>query len=138
MNLFLDSSVVLAACLSRTGASRLIFESAHAQGWRLVVSPWVLREVRVNLVGMENTALTEWVGLRSLLAVESDELVFDWPLHFTVAKDKPVLLAALASAEVLLTLDRRDFRDLLDTSVYGMRVLTPGSFLVGERAAGRF
>ena len=72
MNLFLDSSVVLAACLSRTGASRLIFESAHTQGWILVVSPWVLREVRVNLVGKENTALTEWVRLRSCLAVESE------------------------------------------------------------------
>jgi hypothetical protein len=66
MNLFLDRSVVLAACLSGAGASRLIFESAQGQGWGLVVSPWVLREVRVNLAGMENTALTEWGrGLKS-------------------------------------------------------------------------
>ena len=54
-----------------------------------------------------------------------------------VAKDKPVLCTALACADVLLTLDRRDFQSLLGKSVYDLRVLTPGEFLDTERKAGR-
>jgi len=38
----------------------------------------------------------------------------------------------------LLTLDRRDFRDLLSQTIDGLRVLTPGEFLRIERAGGRF
>ena len=40
MKLFLDSSVALAASLSATGASRLVFDLAIPQGWTLLVSPW--------------------------------------------------------------------------------------------------
>jgi hypothetical protein len=43
----------------------------------------------------------------------------------------------MAWAEVLLTLDRRDFADLLGGSFYGLAILTPGEFLQRERAAGR-
>ena len=38
---------------------------------------------------------------------------------------------------MLLTLDRRDFRDLLGQTIYGLRVFTPGEFLRAEREAGR-
>ena len=53
-----------------------------------------------------------------------------------MAKDKPVLITALACADVLLTLDCRDFRTLLGQSVYDLRALTPGEFLRIEREAG--
>ena len=56
---------------------------------------------------------------------------------FERSKDKPVLFSALACADVLLTLDRRDFGDLLGRTIYGLRVLTPGEFLRIEREAGR-
>jgi predicted nucleic acid-binding protein len=111
LRIFVDSCVALAACLSKTGASRLIFEIAATQGWELVVSRWVLREMRENLA--------------------------DWPLLFHVTKDKPVLCTALACADVLLTLDRRDFGSLLGQSVYDLRVLTPGAFLEQEGQSGR-
>lgn len=75
--------------------------------------------------------------MRRQVTVEGDELIFDWPLAFDVAKDKPVLVTALACADVLLTLDRHDFRTLLGQSVYGLKVLTPGQFLSKEREAGR-
>ena len=48
-----------------------------------------------------------------------------------------VLLAALACADVLLTLDRRDFGSLIGATVYGLLVLTPGQFLERERTSGR-
>ena len=56
---------------------------------------------------------------------------------FAPARDRPILFTASAWAEVLLTLDRRDFTDLLGTSFYGLAILKPGDFLQRERAAGR-
>ena len=88
--------MVLAACLSKTGASRLIFELAASQVWELVVSPWVMREMRENLAGLSPPATRAWRDLKSRLVVEDDELTFDWPLLFQVTKDKPVLCTALA------------------------------------------
>ncbi len=69
--------------------------------------------------------------------MEGDELAFDWPILFEASKDKPVLFTALACTDVLLTLDRRDFRELLGKTIYDLRVLTPGEFLRTEREAGR-
>jgi len=125
LNIFLDSSVAIAASLSRTGSSRQVFELAARHDWQLLVSPWVLREVRDNL-GSRPDAAREWVALRRSVAIERDELVLDWPLVFNVAKDKPVLLTGLACADVLLTLDRRDFGALIGTTVYGLRVRHSG------------
>ena len=137
MNIFLDSSVAIAASLSATGASREVFNHAARQGWCLFVSPWVLREVRDNLASKRPESVRAWLALRAKAVVEDDELTFDWPVVFEASKDKPVLFTALACADVLLTLDRRDFRDLLGQTVYGLRVLTPGEFLRHEREAGR-
>ena len=66
-----------------------------------------------------------------------DEHGLAWPVIFEASKDKPVLFSALACADVLLTLDRRDFRDLLGHTIYGLRVSTPGEFLRIERESGR-
>ncbi|CAN5556785.1 hypothetical protein BH20VER1_BH20VER1_31290 [soil metagenome] len=114
----------------------MVFDLAVAQGWQLLISRWVLREVRENLRGRPE-AERAWGSLRGNVSVQADELVFPWPLLFRVAKDKPVLITALQCADVLLTLDRRDFADLLGKRVYQLRVLTPGAFLREERAAGR-
>ena len=137
MNLFLDSSVVVAACLSSAGASRVVFDLAPDQGWRLQVSPWVLREVHENIADKPAESLQAWVELKAKTIVEDDELTFHWPIAFEAAKDKPVLFSALACADVLLTLDRRDFGTLLGKTIYDLRVLTPGEFLRQERGAGR-
>ena len=59
------------------------------------------------------------------------------PVVFPVAKDRPILFSALAWADVLLTLDRRDFQTLLGSKFYGLAVLRPGTFLERERLAGR-
>ena len=137
LNIFLDSSVAIAASLSATGASGDVFNHAASHGWRLLLSPWVLREVRDNLADKPPESVRAWVLLRRKAVLEDDELTFDWPIAFEASKDKPVLFSALACADVLLTLDRRDFRDLLGQTVYGLRVLTPGEFLRIERKAGK-
>jgi hypothetical protein len=51
----------------------------------------------------------------------------------TAAKDKPVLISALAArCDALLTLDTGDFELLLGTEVYGMLVTTPRDFLIRQ------
>lgn len=74
--------------------------------------------------------------LRHNLSIERDELILEWPLVFDITKDKPVLVSALACADIVLTLDRRDFGALIGKTVYGLRVRTPGGFLREEREAG--
>lgn len=96
----------------------------------------MLRDVPENLRNGRNAA-QEWKSLRARVVVEKDEFIFHRPLVFDIAKDKPVLVTALACADVLLTLDRRDFAPLIGQTVYGLRVRTPGGFLREEREAGR-
>ena len=102
----------------------------------MIISPWVLREVRENLRNRPEAGRNS-KSLRRSLIIQTDEFIFDWPLVFDTAKDKPILVTALASADVLLTLDRRDFGQLIGQTVYGLRVRTPGGFIGEEREAGR-
>ena len=85
---------------------------------------------RVRL-GARSQLFVNFTSQTRYLVLEGGEAFFD------VAKDKPVLITALACADVLLTLDRRDFRTLLGQTIYDMRVLTPGEFLRIEREGGR-
>ena len=137
MRLFLDTSVLLAACASASGASREIFRIARMNRWVLVATPYVVEEVLRNLPDFPVSASGEWVRLRREILVMDDVLTLNRPVVFPVSKDKPVLFGALAWADALLTLDRGDFTALLGTSFYGMPVLRPGDFLERERAAGR-
>jgi len=49
VRLFLDASVVLAACGRAAGASHTIFDLAEAQGWRLLTGEYVMREAERNV-----------------------------------------------------------------------------------------
>ena len=123
MNLFLDTSVVLSACGSSAGASRAVFDRAIDQGWSLLTSNYVLSEVAVNLTLLPSDAAAQWARLRAALAKVPDVLTFEWATVFTPAKDRPILFTAAAWANVLLTLDRHDFGNLL-----GRRLLRLGDF----------
>jgi len=137
VNVFLDSSVLLAACGSADGASRAVIDSAAAQSWSLLTCGYVLAEVEANLAALPAGASDNWVQLRTKLEMVPDVLTFEWHTVFAPARDRPILFTAAAWAEVLLTLDRHDFADLLGTSFYGLAILKPGVFLQRERAAGR-
>jgi hypothetical protein len=75
--------------------------------------------------------------LRRQVTIEDDVLTLDRPAIFTPAKDRPILFSALAWADVLLTLDSKDFGELLGGDFYGLPVLRPGAFLERERAMSR-
>ena len=137
MTVFLDTSVLLAACGSRKGASREIFRRAPKQPWTLVTIPYVLEEVARNLKNLPPEATADWVRLRRQLTIEDNVLSLDRPTIFAPAKDRPILFSALAWADVLLTLDSKDFGELLGSEFYGLTVLRPGAFLERERAMNR-
>jgi hypothetical protein len=137
VRLFLDTSVLLAASGSALGASREIFRRASANAWTLIATPYGLEEVFRNLPDLAPSASAGWGALRPALLIMDDVLTLDRPAVFHVAKDRPILFSALAWADVLLTLDERDFGGFMKKPFYGLAVLRPGVFLQRERAAGR-
>ena len=137
MRIFLDTSVLLAACRSESGASRAIIDAAAKQGWRLIASPWVRDEVEKNLSKFPFESTATWVALRSRISLVDDVVSIDRALVFPASKDRPVLITALAWADVLLTLDREDFIKVLGSSCYGLPILLPSEFLIRERKQGR-
>lgn len=59
------------------------------------------------------------------------------PLVFPKAKDRPIVIAAVAArADWLLTLDQPNFEGKLGHEVYGLTLATPGEFLLEQRAQG--
>lgn len=137
MRIFLDASVVLAACGRSAGASRAVFDLAPRNGWRLLTSRYVLAEVTKNLVKLPPSALIDWAKLSQQLTTARDVWTMDRPAVFSPAKDRPVLFTATAWSRLLLTLDDNDFGAVMRTGFYHLSVMRPGVFLETERAAGR-
>lgn len=131
MRLFLDSSVLLAAAGSTSGASRLLIISAKREGWTLLTSAYCMREAEHNLPKLSLQATIHWHQvIKPRLSVAGTRLVLDRPLVYRAVKDRPVVITALSlKTNALLTLDRDDFHDLLGLSVYGLYIRTPGEFL---------
>ncbi len=132
MTLFLDTSTLLAASGSATGAS----DHAAANGWLLLASPYVLAEVAANLPRLPVSFHVAWDTIRPLLRIVPDVLTIPSPVVFAAAKDKPVLFTAYASADILLVMDKADFSGVIADGFYGLRVMTPGSFLRKLRDSG--
>ena len=136
MRLFLDTSVLLSACASARGASREIFRMAPANDWRLLATPYVVDEVLRNLPVFPAAASAVWAQARPHLVLCDDVVTLDRPAVFPAGKDRPILFSALAWADVLLTLDRADFGNLLGREFYRLPILKPGMFLERQRATG--
>jgi predicted nucleic acid-binding protein len=137
VRLFLDSSVMIAGAVSAEGASRAVFRLAATHHWRLVTTSYAVAETVRNLAAFPASVTAAWLRLRTTLVVVDDVLTIDKPAVFPVEKDRPILFSALASADVLLTLDRADFGRLLGVRFYGLAIMTPGTWLLLERQAGR-
>lgn len=137
MKLFLDSSVLLAASGSSTGASRLLVEMADAQGWTLVSSAYCAQETEKNLPKLGDHAVADFLKVVAPhVLFHETTWVLDRPMVYGVVKDKPVLVTALAlKCEALLTLDRGDFQKMLGAQMYGLWILTPGDWIRKVRQA---
>ena len=137
MRLFLGTSVLLAAAGSANGSSRALFSYAATQRWVLICSPYALNEVLRNLPKLPARATTQWLRLRPRVTVVDDVVSLNRPVVFAASKDRPILFTALAWADVLITLDKADFADVLGGTFYGLRVVLPYDFLQHERVYGR-
>ena len=136
MKLFLDTSVLLAACGSEHGTSRELFRLAPLNEWTLMTTPYVVEETEKNLPKLSPAGASAWRILKPVLVFRDDILTLNQLAVFPVTKDRPVLFSALAWADVLLTFDRHDFLTLLGNEFYGLPVLKPGMFLERQRDAG--
>ena len=138
MRLFLDTSVLLAASGTGQGASRFLIRQANAQNWVLVSTDYCAEEARRNLAKIGHSSAEAWSSIVSP-AVEftAVRVALDRPLVFPKAKDRPVVISALAAqCEWLLTLDEKDFQGNLGHQIYGMAISTPGKFLLSQRGLG--
>jgi hypothetical protein len=93
----------------------------------------VVQEVERNLAKFPPHATRAWHQIHPQLAVRDNVYASRWPVVFSARKDRPILFIALAYAHVLLTLDRADFMHSIGQRIYGLDILTPGSFLERER-----
>jgi hypothetical protein len=133
LKVFLDSSVILSACGSDRSLSLLVAEIAPERGWQLTSSAYCRAETTRSIGRFAAGAGLYWDKLREQIVWVPNALTTSSPQILTAAKNRPVIMSALASGcVVLLTLDTRDFQLLLGTEVYGMLVTTPRQFLVRE------
>jgi len=137
VRLFLDTSVLLAAAGSARGGSRFVITQANKQGWELVSSDYCEEETRRNLSKVGARAARGWKRVASRVRFVQASVALDKPLIFPKAKDRPVVITALAvRADWLLTLDEGDFHAKLGREVYGLRIATPGEYLLELRSHG--
>lgn len=104
----------------------------------LVSADYCAEEARRNLPKLGVSAATAWRRtVFPALEITAVRLALDKPLVFPKAKDRPVVITALAAqSEWLLTLDETDFHGNLGREIYGMRIATPGEFLLAQREQG--
>ena len=96
MNLFLDASLVLAACGRPAGASRAVFDMATRNGWTLLTSQYVILEITRNIPRLPVHAASDWAQLRSMLVLVRDVWTMDRPAVFGPAKLFGISLSQLA------------------------------------------
>jgi predicted nucleic acid-binding protein len=138
VKLFLDTSVLLAACGSAKGANRLIIEEAKVQSWELASADYCREETLRNLGKLGEPAEAYFrATLDRRIDWQVNALTTDDIVIFDKAKDRPVLIRALSvKPSALLTLDRADFHDQLGTQFYGIDIRTPGEWLMEQCAQG--
>lgn len=131
---FLDASVLIAATLSATGASRLIVNLTKARRIKSLVSPIIVREVVRNLQNKyAQEKLVEFLKLLTSARIEIvdfdsvDEIeVFR---NITASKDMHVLAGAKKSgAAYLVSLDKRHILKL-SVKKLPFKICSPKEFL---------
>ena len=132
MRAFLDANVLFSA--SNAGSSFAGLVAWLIAEGTAVTSDLAVEEARRNLALKRNAWLPAFdVLVRQLEVVPST--VFPLPVVLA-GKDVPLLCTAIRSrCELFVTGDRRDFGDLMDRTVQGVRVVSP--LRLAQRLASR-
>ena len=131
----LDTSVIVAALRSRTGASNALLEQVARETVRPLVSTALFLEYEDVLKRAENRLATgmseeDVDGFLAALAsaAEPIEVSFRWRPQLSDPKDELVLEAAVnGQADALVTHNVRDFEPA--ARLFGLRVLLPRQVL---------
>lgn len=131
---FVDSSVLFAAALSSSGASREILRYGIRGTVDLTISDLVLEEVRRNLVAKRPKAVTlmevliEAVRFRVVNPSKRDVAR---AAQYTALKDAPIVAAAgRANVDYLVSLDRRHLvGQTVITQASGLNIVLPEELL---------
>jgi predicted nucleic acid-binding protein len=131
---FIDASVLFAASLSPTGASREIIRQAVRGQVTLVASKLVYEEVEKNLADKAPAALP---AFRQFLATVPFETVRPTKrqvlqaARYSALKDAPIVAAAKrARVDYLVSLDRRHLVGVKEVAQRsGLRIVLPSEFL---------
>jgi predicted nucleic acid-binding protein len=132
---FVDSSVLFSAIMSRTGHARDLLHLALTQQVTLVVSSYVIDEIKANLAkkAPQKSAYFELVQeIVGFEVVEPDEAQVKAAAEYTAVKDAPVVAAAIhGQCHYLATYDRKHLLDVpLVAEKSGVAIVTP-AFVVG-------
>lgn len=132
---FLDSSVLLAACLSSIGSAADLLTYADRGDIEVCLSRTVLEEVERNLTLKAPQGLPRFMALRGQLsghlASPSRELI-EQAAGTVELKDAPIVAGAVqAGADFIDSYDRRHLvnRSADIESAFGISVLTPADLL---------
>ena len=131
---FIDASVLMAACLSSTGASREIILQAIRGNASLVISELVLQETERNLIDKAPEALPAFHQFLDAVSFEFARPTKQEVLQtaaYIALKDTPIVAAAKrAQVDYLVSLDRRHLVGLPEVAQKsGLKIVLPNQFL---------
>lgn len=136
IKVFIDSSVLVAACASKTGASAFILGLCRQRKVEGYISLDVIGEARKNVnlkLGIkEKERLKFYLKKANLILLPSPELEEVARCEEVInPKDAPILASALESqVSHIVSLDRKHFLDKgVQKFVKPKIILTPGNFL---------
>lgn len=134
MRVFIDSSVLIAASYSSTGASREIIRQAIRGKIELVISNLVLEETSANLSIKAPEALPAYQQFLDVIPFETISPTKRQVLEaaeYTDLKDAPIVAAAKrAGVDYLVSLDRRHLVRVPEVARRsGLKIVLPGELL---------
>lgn len=140
-NIFLDTSVIIAALLSPTGGSSYLFET-HRDTYTFLINEHVLKETVRILENKLGNVLTSEDFFRLAKLIRLKVILNPPPYDLKVLvgviekDDRPILASALAHANYLLTLDNHFFDEKVVrfAATCELRILKPKEFIELHRS----
>lgn len=136
ITVFIDTSVLLAACRSKSSVSALIFGYSRRKKIRAIISHYVIAEMRRNIESKLNQLgkqrLNFYLLQTNLLIVADPTIKETTSLKGIISdKDAPILASAIKSrVDFLITYDVRNFfLPKVKEIVKPMIVVTPRHFI---------
>lgn len=134
---FLDSSVLIAACASKSGASALILGYCRKKKITGFISLGVIGEARKNV--LEKLDVKGFLRLKFFIDKAGLKFVSEPKIKEIIEankaineKDAPILAAAIKSqARFIITLDRKHFlKPKVHKFAKPLKILIPGDFVI--------